>query len=208
MNARDAILDRIRDATRDSPLAPPIPRSYRTEDGSDLEARLELFVEILTDYRATLRRVRGEDVATAVEDACRARGATRVVVPGGFPEAWRPTSLPRTDDNLTRQELVQMDGVVTTCALAIAQTGTIVLDGGPGQGRRDLTLVPDYHLCVIRSEQVVGLVAEAVERLSSALEAGRALTLISGPSATSDIELQRVEGVHGPRTLEVLLVAG
>ncbi|MDR3635273.1 MAG: LUD domain-containing protein [Isosphaeraceae bacterium] len=113
------------------------------------------------------------------------------------------------DDNLSYDQLDTSDGVLTGCALGIAQTGTIVLDAGPGQGRRALTLLPDYHLCLIRDDQIVGTVPEAVARLRAvAAGPGRPITWISGPSATSDIELNRVEGVHGPRTLEVLVVVG
>jgi L-lactate dehydrogenase complex protein LldG len=108
---------------------------------------------------------------------------------------------------LTKEELDKSDGVLTSCALGIAQTGTIVLDAGEGQGRRALTLLPDYHLCIVREDQIVGLVPEAFAMLENTVKnEGRAITFISGPSATSDIELNRVEGVHGPRTLEVLIV--
>ena len=127
-------------------------------------------------------------------------GAVRVVVPPGLP--WTvPGGVP--DDGLTAAELDALDGVVTACAVAVAETGTIVLDASPDQGRRAITLVPDWHLCVVRADQVVQTVPEAVARLDPT----RPLTWISGPSATSDIELHRVEGVHGPRTLEVVLVS-
>ena len=111
------------------------------------------------------------------------------------------------DAGLSVQQLDELDGALTGCAVAIAETGTFVLDGGAGQGRRALTLVPDLHVCVVREDQVVGLVPEAVGELEDAVRAGRPLTFVSGPSATSDIELDRVEGVHGPRVLHVVLVA-
>lgn len=213
MNARDAILARIRTANqaanRGDPEAPAAPRDYRRVSSSDAETRLERFREIVTDYRATLTRVDAAEVASAVAERCEARGARRIVVPDGLPGAWLPAGIePLRDDALAPTDLDGADGVITGCAVAIAETGTIVLDGGPGQGRRALTLVPDWHLCVVRAEQIVMLVPEAVERLADSVAAGRPLTLISGPSATSDIELIRVEGVHGPRTLDVLVIEG
>ena len=131
----------------------------------------------------------------------------RLVAPPDLPPGWAPPGVELLrDGGLTNEQLDAADGVLTGCALAVAQTGTIVLDGGAAQGRRALTLLPDYHLCVVQAGQIVGLLPEAVARLGAAARAGRPLTLISGPSATSDIELNRVEGVHGPRTLEVLIV--
>jgi L-lactate dehydrogenase complex protein LldG len=141
----------------------------------------------------------------AITAACAARGVQRLVVPSDLPAAWEPDGIVLLRDNgLTNRQLDESDGVLTGCALAIAQTGTIVLDHVAMQGRRALTLLPDYHLCVVREAQIVGLVPEAIAQLQRA--ARRPLTFISRPSATSDIELNRVEGVHGPRTLEVLIV--
>jgi L-lactate dehydrogenase complex protein LldG len=141
-------------------------------------------------------------VAGAVGQALAQRRASRVVVPPGLSLPPLPAGIEAVvDGGLTAAELDRMDGVVTAAAVAIAETGTIVLDGSPDQGRRALSLIPDYHLCLLRAEQVVALVPEALARLAP----GRPLTWISGPSATSDIELDRVEGVHGPRTLEVIL---
>ena len=149
----------------------------------------------------------GDEVRDVVTRLCRDRGVKRMVAPDGLPAQWRPEGVELVDDDgLTARQLDDLDGAVTGCALAIAETGVIVLDGGAGQGRRALTLVPDYHLCVVTAEQVVDLVTEAVERLAPAVREGRPLTFVAGPSATSDIELNRVEGVHGPRTLHVVVV--
>jgi L-lactate dehydrogenase complex protein LldG len=203
MSSRDRILARVRSALSDVPREEtpddvPVPREYeRTRSGADV---IELLVDRLTDYRAQVHEV--SDVAAAVAEALTRRGARRLAAPAGVPDAWLGSvEAVRDDPPLPNVELDGLDGVLTGCAVAIAETGTIVLDAGPGQGRRALTLVPDYHLCVVRRDQVVRTVPEAVERLDPA----RPLTWISGPSATSDIELNRVEGVHGPRTLEVLI---
>ncbi|HYP48109.1 MAG TPA: LUD domain-containing protein, partial [Thermoleophilaceae bacterium] len=140
---------------------------------------------------------------------CAERGVRRLGAPSDLPSAWRPEGVELVEEpGLSPQELSALDGALTGAALGIAETGTVVLDGGPAQGRRALTLVPDSHLCVVRADQVLESVPEAVEALEPAVREGRPLTLVSGPSATSDIELTRVEGVHGPRTLHVAIVAG
>ena len=213
--ARDEILWRIRRATRDVPGGErpedvPVERGYRHEDDAPREEIIERFAERVAEYKAEVRRVREADLPRAIEEALKGRGVKQIVVPPGLPGGWVPEGVEVLNDGarprLTDEELDRSDGVLTGCALGIAQTGTIVLDAGPAQGRRVLTLLPDYHLCVVREEQVVGLVPEAFAKLEETVKVeGRAITFISGPSATSDIELNRVEGVHGPRTLEVLI---
>jgi L-lactate dehydrogenase complex protein LldG len=199
-SARDEVLGRIRRALADRPAPAEVPRAYRREGNLDEPARLDLLVDRLVDYKAAVRRCSADRLVDTLVDALSDRGARRIVVPPGLP--WDlPGAVP--DDGLTAAEIDQLDGVVTGCAVAVAETGTIVLDSSPDQGRRAITLVPDYHLCVVRADQVVQTVPEAVARL----DPDRPLTWISGPSATSDIELNRVEGVHGPRTLEVVLVS-
>lgn len=193
--ARDDVLGRIRRAA--AGRAVKVPREYRRAD--DTPASLDLLVDRLEDYRAVVHRATEQEVAATLARIT----AGRVVVPEGFPEQWLADVDVVPDDGLTARELDALDGVLTTCALAIAETGTIVLDAGPGQGRRAITLVPDHHVVVVRAEQVVQTVPQALTRL----DPRRPQTWISGPSATSDIELQRVEGVHGPRRLEVVLVA-
>jgi L-lactate dehydrogenase complex protein LldG len=198
--ARDEILARVRLALADQPQPSPPAREYRTAGTAD--ADLDLFAARVREYGATVIRTGPGDVAAQVTAALRHRGARRVVVPAGFPVDWEPEAeLLRDDPPLTSQELDTVDGVITSCAVAVAETGTVVLDHGAGQGRRALTLVPDYHLVIVRAQQVVALVPDGI----AALEPARPQTWISGPSATSDIELRRVEGGHGPRTLDVLL---
>ena len=211
MTAREEVLARIRTALGGTALggtAAPgsdaVPRGYRTRGELDGTVLLDLLAERLRDYGCTVRRAAPGQVMTAVGEALAQRGARRVVVPPGLDLAGLPAGVDATvDDGLSPAALDAVDGVITGAAVAVAETGTIVLDGSPGQGRRALSLVPDYHVCIVRAEQVVALVPEALARL----DPGRPLTWISGPSATSDIELDRVQGVHGPRTLEVILVA-
>jgi L-lactate dehydrogenase complex protein LldG len=215
-SAKETILWRIRRATRDVPEDEhpedvSVERGYRREDDTPREEIVERFAKSVAEYEATVRRVETDELPSAIEEALRRRGVQRLVVPPHLPADWIPEGVEALRDaarpRLTKEELDSSDGVLTGCALGIAQTGTIVLDSGRAQGRRALTLLPDYHLCVVREDQIVGLVPEAFARLESAVkDEGRAITFISGPSATSDIELDRVEGVHGPRTLEVLIV--
>jgi L-lactate dehydrogenase complex protein LldG len=207
-DARAAILARIREAYPDPPASVPVPRDYTRTAPAGLDV-VELFAERVADYRATVHRVGGGELAVVVGEALGRRGARRIVVPAGLPDSWlagagRELERLTDDPPLSKTQLDAADGVITGCAVAIAETGTIVLDAGDGQGRRALSLLPDYHLCVVEASRIVGGVAEALERL----DPRRPLTWISGPSATSDIELQRVEGVHGPRNLEVVIVEG
>jgi L-lactate dehydrogenase complex protein LldG len=212
VNPREEVLARIRAAVQPGtdpgpsaqPDLTPVPR-YRERGDLGGTRLIDLLEERLIDYRAAVRRATATGLAGAVATALTERGTRRVVVPPGLDLPALPAGVEAvTDDGLTAEELDAFDGVVTGAAVAIAETGTIVLDGSPGQGRRAITLVPDYHLCLVHAAQVVELVPEAIARLAP--RAGQPLTWISGPSATSDIELNRVEGVHGPRTLEVILV--
>jgi L-lactate dehydrogenase complex protein LldG len=210
--AREAILDKVRAALADvpsgeTPANVAVDRPYLTTD-PEPDRRVERFIERVSEYRAKVHRVEPDDLPGMIASICATRGIRRLVLPLDIPESWIPSDLtPLRDEGLSDAQLNESDGVLTGCALGIAQTGTIVLDRGTHQGRRALTLLPDYHLCVIRQDQIVGIVPEAVAALAeSAGRSDRPMTWISGPSATSDIELNRVEGVHGPRTLEVLVV--
>jgi L-lactate dehydrogenase complex protein LldG len=201
---REEVLARIRAALggAGAPDPEPAPAAHRTAGDLQGEPLIDLLAERLAHYRAIVRRTSAAGLGAAIAASLAERGARRVVVPEGLDLPPLPAVETVTDHGLSPQDLDALDGVITGASVAIAQTGTIVLDGSPDQGRRAITLVPDYHLCVVRADQVVELVPEAVARL----DASRPLTWISGPSATSDIELSRVEGVHGPRTLEVILV--
>ena len=207
-SSRDAILGRIRSAISDAPVAPAVSRTYRRQGELEPSGRLDLLCERVADYRAEVRRISAPDLAAAISDAFERRSAKRVGIPPGIPSEWRLNDLDLVEDGeLSPFELDRLDGVLTGCTLAIAETGTIVLTGGPAEGTRALTLVPDLHVCVVGEEQVVELVPEAMTVLEDLVRRDRRpITFISGPSATSDIELSRVEGVHGPRTLVVLIV--
>ena len=198
MNAREQILARVRAAIAAAPAErAAIPRDFHTATADGLDA----FLDRLTHYDAVAHVVDPHEVAQQIRTALKHR--KRIVVPAGVPDAWTEHLTPiRDEPPLTPHALDAGDGVLTTCALAIAQTGTIVLDAGPGMGRRALTLVPDYHLCVVRADQIVSSVPEAIAKLE---DPTRPLTFISGPSATVDIEMVRVRGVHGPRNLEVIV---
>ena len=202
MTARAEILSRIRSALADAPAPEPVPRDYHREPASG-PGDVELFAHTVDDYRAQVHRADQSTVAEIVTGLI-AEGK-RVVVPPDLPQSWRPHGDVVVDGaptELSTLELDAIDVVVTGCTLGIAATGTIVLDGGAGQGRRALTLVPDHHICIVRTDQIVDTVPQAFQTL----DATAPLTFISGPSATSDIELNRVEGVHGPRTLDVVIV--
>jgi L-lactate dehydrogenase complex protein LldG len=205
MTAREEILARIRLAVSSS-AADAGATGYRERGDLAGVALLELLSDRLTDYRATVRRADPATLAGTIAAALQDRGARRLVVPPGLDLPLPDWAEVTVDDQLSAAALDSFDCVISRAAVAIAETGTIILDGSTGQGRRAISLVPDYHLCIVEASQVVQLVPEAVARLADS--ATRPLTWISGPSATSDIELERVEGVHGPRTLEVILLEG
>lgn len=203
--AREEILRRVGAAT--GAVGPaPVPRRYRRGGELGPEARAELFCERAADYQARVHRVAADGLEAALAARCEELGARRLVVAPGV--AWRPGGVEVELDEpaLAASRLDSLDGVLSGCALAIAETGTVVLDGSPLCGRRALTLVPDLHLCVVAAEAIVETVPEAVAALAPAAEAGAPITFVSGPSATSDIELRRVDGVHGPRQLELFVI--
>ena len=208
-DSRAAILARIRaaNATRTFDRQSDwnsIPRNYRTQGTLSPEDRLALFDERIRHYNGTPFYSTGDirlDIASILSD----RGKQTIVIPQHFPDDWLPSNIRFIrDDNLSKQQLDAVDGVLSTCTHGIALTGTIVLESSGAQGRRAATLIPDYHLCILRKDDIVELVPEAMRRLESVKH--RPLTFVSGPSATVDIEMTRVQGVHGPRTLDILLV--
>jgi L-lactate dehydrogenase complex protein LldG len=218
-SARDEILARVRNALSDVPAsarnasdASSIPRDYLvTHVDEDPQAMTDLLASNLADYRAKVHRCTEAELPALIARLLADHGTESIVTPPDLPDTWLAqcsTHLTRSADSdtdtalLDAKALDRIDSVITGCTLAIAETGTIVLDGGPQQGRRALTLVPDHHVCIVRTDQIVASVARALPRL----DPHRPLTWISGPSATSDIELDRVEGVHGPRTLEAVIV--
>ncbi len=206
-SARDEILGRVRSALAGvEPTHEPVVAPSAVQDPAPSHHQVvDLFAERVADYRAVVDRVSAADLPGHL--AGLFAPTERVVVPRGLEtDLLNAVPTPVADDDLDAADLDTTDAVLTTATVGIAETGTIVLDHGPGQGRRALTLVPDRHVCVVRADQVVPDVPDAMAPLGGSIAAGRPLTWISGPSATSDIELTRVEGVHGPRMLHVVLV--
>jgi L-lactate dehydrogenase complex protein LldG len=207
-DARGEILERVRAALGTQPERPAPAHDHRgpgEHGAAGTPQVVDRFRERVAAYGVTVRTVGRADVADAIAAACAQRGVRRLgVAPGLQPP---PGVVAIVDDPpLSAQALDELDGTLTGCALAIAETGTIALDGDARSGRRALTLVPDYHLCLVEAASIVASVPDAIQALGSAARDGRPITLVSGPSATSDIELERVDGVHGPRTLDVLIV--
>ncbi|MCV9994142.1 lactate utilization protein C [Paeniglutamicibacter sp. ZC-3] len=211
MSAKEEILSRITSALRDAPAPGPVPRGYRTASDMPEAELIELLVDRLEDYQAHVDVVAAPELPATIAE--RLKDATSYVVPHGIDEAWLGDAA-LADDSRRRIDapgavlsVAELDGtgaVLTSSAVSIAESGTIVLDGSGDQGRRAISLVPDHHVCVVPVSSIVRLLPEALPRL----DITRPLTWISGPSATSDIELERVEGVHGPRQLDVIIVTG
>ncbi|MBV9267494.1 MAG: LUD domain-containing protein [Acidobacteriaceae bacterium] len=204
--AKQVILTRIRDALARSPQITyeSCPREYRRASALDVRSRIELFEDRLRDYGSRVYHCSSDQIADSIALAMRNAGKTALVIPDGFPRTWLPDECTFTLDNgLSYQALDGAEGVLTGCAAAIAETGTIVLRHSGADGRRALTLLPDYHLCVVRQSQIVASVPEGIQAATEF--ATSPITTISGPSATSDIEMTRVKGVHGPRTLDVII---
>lgn len=209
MTSREIVLARIRSANAAAthgapPSEPEVPRAYRVrgEHSPGTSELLDLLTGRLVDYRAGVHRCPTAAVPEVIAGVLPR--TARLIVPSGLPDGWAPAGAVTDDGSLDPTALDAFDAVLTGCAAAVAETGTIALDGSAGQGRRAISLVPDRHVCVVRADQVVQTVPELLARL----DPRRPLTLVSGPSATSDIELQRVEGVHGPRTLTVIIATG
>lgn len=208
--ARDEILARIRRALGERATDPEsgyaaIQRLYHINSASTPATHVEIFVDRLQDYNATVYRCRDKQIAQAIAYALSLRDKRSMVIPRAFPSDWLPRGFEfRDGTNMTYEELDRSEGVLTGCAVAIASTGTIVLQHSMAQGHRALTLIPDYHLCVVREIQITESVPEGIRALGAF--AHDPLTTVSGPSATSDIEMTRVKGVHGPRTLDVIIV--
>ncbi len=202
--ARDAVLARIREALADGAAVPDVPRDHVARGSRPPDDVVALFVDRVEEAGGVV--VTADVARAAVAAALAEHGASRVVVAPDLEPDVRPGGVELVEDHgLTPAELDALDGAVTTCAVACADTGTIALDGGPGQGRRAITLVPDLHVCVVHRAQVVETVPELFERLAPSAREGRPIVLVSGPSATSDLGFERVEGVHGPRRLVIVL---
>ena len=210
MSAREDIMDRIASALRDAPETPVVPREYRRSSNMSAGQRLEQLVDRLEDYKANVFVVPAAEAPAKLAELLA--GSASIVVPHGLPQQWLSSltdeagmpaiEVDSPERRLTVAELDAVDAVVTAAATAVSETGTIMLDGSEDQGRRIISLVPDRHIALLLASDIVEVLPEAIARL----EATRPQTWISGPSATSDIELERVEGVHGPRTLDVIIL--
>ncbi|MHC6593113.1 LutC/YkgG family protein [Arthrobacter sp. C152] len=208
MSTRDHILAAVSTALKDAPAVPDIPRNYRRDGSQDPQERIDILVDRLEDYKAGVTVVGEAEVPAAIQALLA--GAATYVVPAGLDPAWlawetdpsRVTYDGGGHGARSVSELDATDAVVTASAVTVAESGTIILDGSPDQGRRAISLIPDHHICVVHSRDITAILPEALRRLDGT----RPLTMISGPSATSDIELERVEGVHGPRRLDVIIV--
>jgi len=215
-SAKDEILSRIRNALSDVPADEKpeqlvVERDYRQQSSEPQTEIVKLFINRLEDYNAGVYHIKETEIAATVATLCQKYALGQLVMAADVPQEWVPEGVQAWCDEqppLTNKQIGESNSAVLTgCALAIAQTGTIVLDGGTAQGRRALSLLPDYAFCIVREEQIVGLVTEGIKRLEEAVtQRHQPITFISGPSATSDIELSRVVGVHGPRHLDVLIV--
>lgn len=210
LTAREEILGRIHAALPEQPgnvaaSYESIPRYYNRNGSLDAQAKIELFIDRLRDYDADVLQVQTEaELPGAIKQVLERSGQTRVIAAEQFPAAWLPLDLPVTlDRQSVAAQVDRAQAVLTTCEIAIASTGTLILVHGGAQGRRVLTLLPDHHICLVRRNQVVELVPEALQAISARCD--EPITTISGPSATSDIEMTRIRGVHGPRQLTVIL---
>jgi L-lactate dehydrogenase complex protein LldG len=204
-SAREEILRRV-SGVKDAAAEQPIPRSYSRTGTLDAAGRIELFCDRLRDYGAAVHHTGPSRIPAVIGEILSDHAKQGLLVPRGLPDTWLPAGFTfRRDDALSYSEIDSSEGVLTGCAAAIALTGTIVLCHSENEGRRALTLIPDYHLCVVFEDQIVETVAEGISVMTSF--ASSPITTISGPSATSDIEMTRIKGVHGPRTLEVILVS-
>jgi L-lactate dehydrogenase complex protein LldG len=210
MNAREAILARVRSAVANEPTHAPTPPAYR-RTGEMARAEMQArFIDRLSDYHVHVSCIQAADeIAAVVAERLATLGLTQLVIPTGLPDAWRPQGVAAVEEaGLSNIALNEVASALTSCTLAIAETGTVVLDASPGQGRRAVTLLPDHHICIVFAHQLVETVPQALLKLAAAAKAGRPLTFFSGPSATADIEFDRVVGVHGPRKLDVVFVGG
>ena len=199
----------MRAATAGEPArSTPVPRTYRQAGDRPADDRIRLFCQRVADYRAEIECVDATQIAAAILRACERHGARRMAIAASLPTDWHPAGVELIrDTGLDARALDDLDGAITGCTVAVAETGTLALAAGPHEGRRAITLVPDLHICVVHAGQIVELLPEALAVLGElVIGERRPITLISGPSATSDIELARVEGVHGPRRLAVLVV--